>query len=292
VSIAAITEGRGLLAEPDPVPELTKQLATALRLALGKLQDDLAAAFSKGEAKLAASPVWAGRTDEQRATIATACQLITAPKAAIGTEDEILAALRARSLARPPQPAGRRAAALRPCAGRGGQAGHPRRRARAAAGGRHQDHRRTGPVAGRRAPAGGRPKLKQRPGDPVSSLPTPLRRQLESAVRKARKIAEAGARHALEALAVHEPDPYQHMDEAQRRLRRSCAPRPGNWAMARAARNPAPTRSSTSPRSSPTTSGTGCCSPAICWRTTCSSRPSMAWPCRWTIARNSRPRRA
>jgi hypothetical protein len=36
-----------LLAEPDPVPELTKQLATALRLALGKLQDDLAAAFSK-----------------------------------------------------------------------------------------------------------------------------------------------------------------------------------------------------------------------------------------------------
>jgi hypothetical protein len=99
VSIAAITEGRGLLAEPDPVPELTKQLATALRLALGKLQDDLAAAFSKGEAKLAASPVWAGRTDEQRATIATACQLSPPPKAAIGTENEILAALNARSLA-------------------------------------------------------------------------------------------------------------------------------------------------------------------------------------------------
>ncbi len=98
VSIAAITEGRSLLAEPDPVPELTKQLATALRLALGKLQDDLAAAFSKGEAKLAASPVWAGRTDEQRATIATACQLSPPPKAAIGTDDEILAALTARSL--------------------------------------------------------------------------------------------------------------------------------------------------------------------------------------------------
>jgi hypothetical protein len=54
----------------------------------------------------------------------------------------------------------------------------------------------------------------------VSSLPTPLRRQLESAVRQARKIAEAGARHALEALAVHEPDPYRHMDEAARTLRR------------------------------------------------------------------------
>ena len=54
----------------------------------------------------------------------------------------------------------------------------------------------------------------------MSSLPTPLRRQLESAVRQARKIAEAGARHALEALAVHEPDPYRHMDEAARTLRR------------------------------------------------------------------------
>ena len=54
----------------------------------------------------------------------------------------------------------------------------------------------------------------------MSSLPTLLRRQLEAAVRQARKIAEAGARHALQALAVHEPDPYLHMDEAARTLRR------------------------------------------------------------------------
>ncbi len=32
-------------------------------------------------------------------------------------------------------------------------------------------------------------------------------------------LAEAGARKALEALAMHEPDPYKHMDEAQRDLR-------------------------------------------------------------------------
>ena len=99
VSITAIIENRSLLAEPDPVPELTKQLATAFRLVVGKLQDDLADAFGKGEAKLAASPVWIGRTDEQRAAIAAACQLSPPPKAAIGTEDEILAALNARSLA-------------------------------------------------------------------------------------------------------------------------------------------------------------------------------------------------
>ncbi|MFH1495618.1 MAG: BREX system P-loop protein BrxC [Pseudomonadota bacterium] len=97
-SIAAITEGRSLLAEPDPVPELIKQLTTALRIALGNLQDDLAAAFTAGDAKLAASQVWNGRTDEQRATIATACQLTPPPKAAIGTDDEILDALRVRTL--------------------------------------------------------------------------------------------------------------------------------------------------------------------------------------------------
>ena len=41
----------------------------------------------------------------------------------------------------------------------------------------------------------------------MSALPTPLRRQLESAVRQARVLAEAGARKALETLAVHEPEP-------------------------------------------------------------------------------------
>jgi hypothetical protein len=54
----------------------------------------------------------------------------------------------------------------------------------------------------------------------MSSLPTPLRRQLESACKQARNIAKDGARKALEALAVHEPDPYRHMSESQRDLRR------------------------------------------------------------------------
>lgn len=97
-SISAMTDGRGLLTDPDPVPELTKQLTSSLRIALGKLQDDLAAAFNAGDAKLAASQVWGGRTDEQRNTISTACQLMPPPKAPLGTDDEILDALRARSL--------------------------------------------------------------------------------------------------------------------------------------------------------------------------------------------------
>jgi len=54
----------------------------------------------------------------------------------------------------------------------------------------------------------------------MSSLPTTLRRQLETAIKHARKIAEGGARKALEALAVHEPDPYRFMDDGQCDLRR------------------------------------------------------------------------
>ena len=98
-SIAAITASRTLLADPDPAPELTKQLTTALRIALGKLQNDLAAAFKAGDEKLAASQVWSRLSDEQRATLAATCQLKPPAKEAIGTDDEILAALRASTLA-------------------------------------------------------------------------------------------------------------------------------------------------------------------------------------------------
>ena len=54
----------------------------------------------------------------------------------------------------------------------------------------------------------------------MAALPTPFRKQLEAAVRQARRVAESGARKALEALAVHEADPYRHLDGAQRALRR------------------------------------------------------------------------
>lgn len=54
----------------------------------------------------------------------------------------------------------------------------------------------------------------------MTTLSTTLRRQLESACKQARTVAEKGARKALEALAVHEPDPYQYMDEDQKDLRR------------------------------------------------------------------------
>ena len=97
-SITAITDGRTLLADPDPAPELTKQLTTALRLALGRLQDDLGAAFKSGDDKLGVSQVWSRLSDEQRVALATTCQLTQPAKGPIGTDDEILVALRTSSL--------------------------------------------------------------------------------------------------------------------------------------------------------------------------------------------------
>ncbi len=98
-SIAAITDGRTLLADPDPVPELTKQLTTALRAALGKLQGDISNAFKAGDDKLVTSRVWSGLSDQQRTTLAGAFQLTPPAKETIGTDEEILAALRATNLA-------------------------------------------------------------------------------------------------------------------------------------------------------------------------------------------------
>jgi hypothetical protein len=42
---------------------------------------------------------------------------------------------------------------------------------------------------------------------------------VEVTVAEARDVAEAGARIALESLAVHHYEPYFHMDDAQRKLR-------------------------------------------------------------------------
>ena len=53
----------------------------------------------------------------------------------------------------------------------------------------------------------------------MTTLSADLRRQLERTVMQARDVAETGARAALEALAVAEPQPYVHMDTAQRALR-------------------------------------------------------------------------
>lgn len=53
----------------------------------------------------------------------------------------------------------------------------------------------------------------------MAALPTDLRNKLEHTVIEARDVAEAGARAALEALAVHHYEPYPHQTPDQRKLR-------------------------------------------------------------------------
>ena len=55
----------------------------------------------------------------------------------------------------------------------------------------------------------------------MSALSRELRRSLENTVREARRIAEAGARNAIEQLAVHHHEPYTSMTPEQRELRSS-----------------------------------------------------------------------
>ncbi len=53
----------------------------------------------------------------------------------------------------------------------------------------------------------------------MAALSPDLRKQLEKAVVEARKIAEPGAKKALEALAVHHHEPHGSMTPDQRKLR-------------------------------------------------------------------------
>ena len=54
----------------------------------------------------------------------------------------------------------------------------------------------------------------------MKTLSTQHRRQFERTIIEAREVAEAGARMALEALAVQHHEPYAHMDGHRRTLRR------------------------------------------------------------------------
>jgi len=53
----------------------------------------------------------------------------------------------------------------------------------------------------------------------MPALSTELRNKLERTIIEARDVAEAGAKAALEALAVHYHEPYGHMSPEERKLR-------------------------------------------------------------------------
>ncbi|WP_353267984.1 hypothetical protein [Gemmatimonas sp.] len=97
-SVEAILNTRALLAEPDPIPELTAQVTTILRSELSVLQADLADAFARGHSMLDASELWSRLSDDQRAVLTSNHQLSAPASELLATEADILGALRTRNL--------------------------------------------------------------------------------------------------------------------------------------------------------------------------------------------------
>lgn len=120
----------------------------------------------------------------------------------------------------------------------------------------------------------------------MSVLPTNLRRQLESAIKQAREIAEDGARKALEALAVHEPDPYRHMNEGQRNLRRKLRAQARQLGDGESLSRRGAYEIKHLVEKLAYDQWHRLLFAAFCWRTISLSRPNMACPCRWAIAKN------
>ena len=132
------------------------------------------------------------------------------------------------------------------------------------------------------AEVGGRPDPREAEGrsrDPLTSRReiivharrwrSDLRRQLENVVVQARDLAEAAARASLEAVGGRCRRAVRALlGGGQGRSATGCAPEGGRRGTG-GTRRRRPRRSTSSPRNSPTNTGTGCSSPGSWPRTTC-----------------------
>jgi hypothetical protein len=88
--MAAITERRSLLAEPDPVPPVLARASSALREALSDARKRHAQAFQEGMQHLVASEPWQKLPEEKQQAILSSRQLAAPPELSIGSEDDLL----------------------------------------------------------------------------------------------------------------------------------------------------------------------------------------------------------
>ena len=118
----------------------------------------------------------------------------------------------------------------------------------------------------------------------MTPLPPDLRTLLARAIQNARRVGEIGCppsppvprRRPRQALRLHVARRQGHSATASA----DAAARPETTGTAR----PALRTSAASPTKSPTSTGTGCSSPASWPRTACSAIPSTGSTCRWTTA--------
>jgi len=94
----AVRTERRLLAEPDLVAPLRREVADALRAEVLAARTRWHEAFAGESAHLAASEIWRQLTNPQRDEILCDLQLTPLPERSVGSEDELIAELNARPL--------------------------------------------------------------------------------------------------------------------------------------------------------------------------------------------------
>jgi hypothetical protein len=94
----ALRDTRGLLTEPDPLPHLCEQVTTALREALVAARNGWKAVYDTESAALVATEAWGKLPSETRQALLGKHGIATVPTLTVGSEGEVLAAARARTL--------------------------------------------------------------------------------------------------------------------------------------------------------------------------------------------------
>jgi hypothetical protein len=96
--IAAIEQNRGLLTDPDQVPDIAEKLTSALRSALNQAHAACTSAHEVELASLEASATWQKLSPEQRYKLLSESGSRVVPTIAVGTTEEIMETLRQTKL--------------------------------------------------------------------------------------------------------------------------------------------------------------------------------------------------
>ncbi len=94
----AVESNRALLADPDPVAPIGKQIAAVLRAHLQEVHESHEREVAAALMALAAEAAWSRLSADQQAQILAAHHLATPAKPSVGSDDELVAALDAVSL--------------------------------------------------------------------------------------------------------------------------------------------------------------------------------------------------
>jgi hypothetical protein len=97
-TLAAIRTNRSLLDDPDPTSSVLKSVGSALRAALTAAHAHHAATLAAEQGKLDAHPAWQALPPPKQAALLQSASIAALPLPAMGSDEELLSALKARDL--------------------------------------------------------------------------------------------------------------------------------------------------------------------------------------------------